>query len=401
MVTRRASEDFHYCLAYASGYQNTQLQKLIPLTSIPTGFYSGGLDLHRKCSVVSRKTVSVTETTWSATLPLLGDQERSSQWPALNAHCPPWISAVATGLRHKTILLKSHVQQTVTGVLPLCLVSGPLFGKFLVSLPYVNTGGVWATDADSATALVDAACDLADRLDVKHLELRHEVPIEHPKLNMQRIDKVHMRLALPNTIDDLSASLKSKLRSQVKKSHSYSLSCEYGGVERINDFYDVFAVNMRDLGTPVFSKSLFTQTIDAFDGNAEFAIIKSDGKAVAAGLMVHHQGTTEIPSASCLRAFNRMNANMFLYWQMFSRAIERRSDTFDFGRSSIDSGTHRFKKQWGTEACPAVWQYYVRKGNPEDMRPDAGGKQRLVQIWQRLPVWLTRLIGPAIVRGIP
>ena len=350
---------------------------------------------------MTRTTVSVTETAWSATLPLLGDQERRAQWPALNAHCSPWINAVANGLKHKTILLKSHAQQTVTGVLPLCLVSGPLFGKFLVSLPYLNTGGVWATDEDSATALVDAACDLADRFDVKHLELRHEVPIQHPKLNMQRIDKVHMRLALPNTIEDLSASLKSKLRSQVKKSHSFSLSCEYGGAESINNFYDVFAVNMRDLGTPVFSKGLFAQTIDSFDGNAEFAIVKSDGEAVAAGLMVHHQGTTEIPSASCLRAFNRMNANMFLYWQMFARAIERGSKTFDFGRSSVDSGTHRFKKQWGAEACPAVWQYYVRKGNPEDMRPDAGGKQRLVQIWQRLPVWLTRLIGPFIVRGIP
>ena len=130
---------------------------------------------------MSRKTVSVTETAWSATLPLLGDQGRHAQWPALNAHCSPWINAVANGLKHKTILLKSHAQQTVTGVLPLCLVSGPLFGKFLVSLPYVNTGGVWATDEDSATALVDAACDLADRFDVKHLELRHEVPIQHPK----------------------------------------------------------------------------------------------------------------------------------------------------------------------------------------------------------------------------
>ena len=110
---------------------------------------------------------------------------------------------------------------------------------------------------------------------------------------------------------------------------------------------------------------------------------------------------TEVPSASCLRAFNRMNANMFMYQHLLFRAIERGSHTFDFGRSSKESGTFKFKKQWGALPYPAVWQYYVRQGNPEDLRPDSEGNQRLIRIWQRLPVWLTRLMGPTIVRGIP
>jgi hypothetical protein len=90
-----------------------------------------------------------------------------------------------------------------------------------------------------------------------------------------------------------------------------------------------------------------------------------------------------------------------MYSRLLDRAILKGSRLFDFGRSSLDSGTYKFKEQWGARAYPAVWQYYVRKGNPADMRPDSAGKQKLIKTWQKLPVWLTKLIGPSIVRGIP
>jgi hypothetical protein len=48
-----------------------------------------------------------------------------------------------------------------------------------------------------------------------------------------------------------------------------------------------------------------------------------------------------------------------------------------------------------------VWQYYVRRGSAGDLRPESGKYDRMIRIWQRLPVWLTRLTGPRIVRGIP
>jgi hypothetical protein len=92
---------------------------------------------------------------------------------------------------------------------------------------------------------------------------------------------------------------------------------------------------------------------------------------------------------------------MLLYWELLKRSIERGQQVFDFGRSSRDSGTYRFKKQWGARPSQAEWQYYLRAGKVTDMRTDNPRYQRLIRIWQRLPVRLTRLLGPAIVRGIP
>ncbi|WP_164103306.1 FemAB family XrtA/PEP-CTERM system-associated protein [Candidatus Laterigemmans baculatus] len=324
-----------------------------------------------------------------------------ASYPRLNGHHDAWIEALAKGFAHPTYLLQTSRERQVTGTLPLMLVKSRLFGRFLVSLPYLNTGGVWADNDASAKALVDGACELADRLDVRYLELRHERPVEHPRLNFRRNDKLHMRLPLPATADELHQSLKSKLRSQVKKAGEYGSTVHWGGKELLAPFYSVFARNMRDLGTPVFSQRLFASILDAFAGEAELCVVRQGSTPIAAALLVHLEEVSEVPSASSLREYNRTNANMLMYWHLLQRSIERGSATFDFGRSSLGSGTFKFKAQWGAEPHPAEWQYYVRSGSVEAMRPDSAANQRLIRIWQRLPVWLTRLAGPPIVRGIP
>ncbi len=321
--------------------------------------------------------------------------------PKLSGHAPEWVQSVSQGLDYKLFLLQSGPVDSPSGRLPLALVSGPIFGKFLVSLPYVNTGGVYSRTPETAFALVDAACDLADRLKVRYLELRHEVPVDHPRLNHRRIDKFHMRLTLPEADAELDKSFKSKLRSQIKKCGTYNHVTTWGGVEMLPDFYRVFATNMRDLGTPVFSRKLFKSIIHTFDGNAEFCVLHNKNTPVAAALLVHSEGTTEVPSASSLRSWNRTGPNMWMYRGLLKRAIERNSHTFDFGRSTMGSSTYKFKKQWGATAFPAVWQYYVRQGNVEQMRPESQTNQQLIKVWQKLPTWLTNVIGPPIVRGIP
>ena len=354
---------------------------------------------------------------------------------------PEWSQALSRGLDHPSFFLQATLGKRLVGVLPLQLVESRLFGRFLVSLPYLNTAGVVADSDTAATVLADRAIELADVLDVKHLELRHERAVEHPKLVNGVTDKVHMRMPLPSTSDELWEGIKAKVRNQIRKAQKTDgFSVHWGREELLSEFYDIFCRNMRDLGTPPFSQRLFAEILAAFshptsrraggvsppvsdtsefdlhaqstggltpparqndEGFAEICVVRLHGRAVASGLLVHGPGTTQVPSASSLREFNSSNANMLLYWNLLTRAIERGQREFDFGRSTRDGGTYKFKAQWGATEHPAVWQHYVRHGNAGDMRPSNGKFQMLIQIWQRLPVWLTRLIGPAIVRGIP
>jgi FemAB-related protein (PEP-CTERM system-associated) len=324
---------------------------------------------------------------------------RSGKVP-LSRH-PAWLTVLERGLRHVPYCLEVVTANQTRGLLPLAFVRSWLFGRFLVSLPYLNYGGVVADDDASAAQLVTAAAALADRLDVRFLELRNELPFPHALLGQATSAKVHMRLDLPDTADKLWKQIPAKVRSQVRKGQKGDFTVAWGGLDQLPEFYEVFSQNMRDLGTPVYGQGLFRNLLEQFPGRAELCIVRASSRAIGGALLLHGWGVTEVPSASTLRSFLPSCANMLMYWHLLARAVDRQQATFDFGRSSQDSSTYRFKKQWG--ACPhaAVWQYYLRQGGAAEMRPDNPKYQRLIRMWQRLPVSLTRWIGPRIVRGIP
>ncbi len=158
---------------------------------------------------------------------------------------------------------------------------------------------------------------------------------------------------------------------------------------------------MRDLGTPVYSRELFTAILEQFPDRAEICTVRAGSELASAALLLHGWGVTEVPSASSLRSHNHTCANMLMYWHLLKRAVERGQDVFDFGRSSQDSPTMRFKKQWGASPSASEWQFYVRHGELGSMQKESPRYQRMIRLWQRLPVVVTQMIGPQIVRGIP
>jgi FemAB-related protein (PEP-CTERM system-associated) len=324
-------------------------------------------------------------------------------------HDPRWLGVLSAAMGHRTMAVvarRGGVGGEMVGYLPLALVSSRLFGRFLVSLPYLNRAGVVAIDAEIAGALMDKAASLADRFAVQYLELRHqENAIDHRSITDTRDEKARMVLELPGDADELWKSYSAKVRNQVRKGDKAGLSIRFGGVELLDGFYAVFSTNMRDLGTPVYPRTLFGSILEAFGDSAELAVVSHEGEPVAGALLLHGEVKgrieSQVPSASSLREAKHTNANMWMYHQLLRRAVERGAGLFDFGRSSPDSGTYRFKKQWGAIPQPTTWQYYLRFGDVGAVRPDHPRYQRRIAAWQKLPVWVTRLVGPSIVKGIP
>jgi FemAB-related protein (PEP-CTERM system-associated) len=314
---------------------------------------------------------------------------------------PAWLKILHAAMGHEPYAVEAVLGQQTFGFLPLAHVSSWLFGRFLVSLPYLNTNGVIATSADVQVQLIERAVTLAEELDARHLELRHETPVEHPDLTGELTSKVHMRLDLPNTADELWKALDPKVRNQVRKGDKQGFSVEWDGFELLDEFYTVLSENMRDLGTPVFGKALFREILGTFPNDAELCVVRNGVTPIAAALLLHGWGVTEVPTAASLKAYNPTCANMMMYWRLLVRSIERGQTQFDFGRSTTEGATYKFKKQWGAKPHPAVWQYASKDGEQPGLRPDNPRFERAIRLWQKLPVALTRLVGPAIVRGIP
>jgi FemAB-related protein (PEP-CTERM system-associated) len=287
------------------------------------------------------------------------------------------------------------------GLLFLALVRSVWFGRYLVSLPYLNYGGVIAENDEVMRCLMDQAVVLAKQLKVRHLELRHEQALVHPAFPFTRRDKVNMRLRLPASAGELWDQLPAKVRNQVRKGQKNGLTMAWGGLPLLGQFYDVFSRNMRDLGSPVYPRYFFQCILEEFPERAELCVILSGNQPVAGALLLHGCGITEVPSASSLREFNATCANMLMYWCLLERAVGRNQTIFDFGRSTRDSNTYRFKKQWNAEPFSTEWQYFSNGDAIAQLTPQNPRYQRLIRLWQRLPVRLTRWLGPSIARGIP
>jgi FemAB-related protein (PEP-CTERM system-associated) len=313
-----------------------------------------------------------------------------------------WLWTLQKGFGHDPYLIVAADKAGhPVGFLALCFVHSWLFGRYLVSLPYLNTGGVIALDDHVAQLLVDEAVKLADQLNVRYLELRHEREFAHEHLKHARTSKVHMRLALPEQSETLWKALDPKVRNQVRKGEKSDLTVHWGSEDLLTEYYAVFSHNMRDLGTPTYSKRLFQSILREFGDDAELCVVRAENEPIAAALLIHDEQASQVPSASSLREYKSTNANMLMYWQLLCRAIEKKRACFDFGRSTTDGGTFKFKRQWGAEPYPSIWQYCARQGDVDERRPDNPKYRRAIAIWQKLPVPLTRLIGPPIVRGIP
>ncbi|MEK7729503.1 MAG: FemAB family XrtA/PEP-CTERM system-associated protein [candidate division KSB1 bacterium] len=315
-------------------------------------------------------------------------------------HLSGWKSVIEKTFGHKCYYLAAREGNTVQGVLPLTHMRSRIFGAFLVSVPYLNYGGILADNEAARDALFEAARDLGKKLHVQHLELRHLSP-QMPDLPTKQ-HKVAMVLELQPDTEALFNSFKAKLRSQIRKPQKEGLSTRVGQQEELENFYNVFAENMRDLGTPVYSKNFFARILAAFPQQAHLCTVYREQEALASGLVFGFRDTLEIPWASALRKHNALAPNMLLYWSVLEFAVQQGYRRFDFGRCSPNEGTYKFKEQWGAQPAALYWQYWLPPGRAlPDISPHNPKYQRAIELWQKMPLGLTRLLGPPIVKNIP
>jgi FemAB-related protein (PEP-CTERM system-associated) len=309
----------------------------------------------------------------------------------------------------------SHQPLALVGLLPLVHLKHFLFGNSLISMPFFDLGGILADEEETERSLLLHAIKLGQTLKATTIELRHSQPLsclDSPNsINssnstntipiVTKSHKVRMLLDLPDSPDELMNSFKAKLRSQIKKPMKEGLAVKIGGAELLKDFYRVFARNMRDLGSPVHSNKLMMHVLCEFPNDARIVIVYGGNHPLASSLIIAFNGMLENPWSSSLREFSHLSPNMLLYWRMLEYAYNNGLTCFDFGRSTPNQGTYRFKEQWGARPSPLYWHYILLNGHQLGEAPDDKSRfESLINYWQKLPVSVSRLIGPLIRKHI-
>jgi serine/alanine adding enzyme len=320
-----------------------------------------------------------------------------------NYHRWSWKRVIENSFHWPTFYLFAedpNGSQRCQGILPLVWQKSWMFGSFLTSLPFLNAGGIIAESVAVKELLLARAVEIAKELRVDYLELRHRAD---PHLNIPvKTHKVAMVRPVSGSEAEMWATLPHKVRTDIRKGTSSGLIAEFAGEGFLDDFYSVFAVNMRDLGTPVYSRQFFSQILKSFPNDTHICIVRYKRRTVAASFLLGYQGTLEAAWSASLYKYLSLRPNMFLYWKILCFAGQQDYALFDFGRSSIGSGTYRFKKQWGTRDVPLYWAHWVPNGAPlPEVNRENPRYQRAISVWQRLPVSLTKIVGPSIVKRLP
>jgi FemAB-related protein (PEP-CTERM system-associated) len=316
-------------------------------------------------------------------------------------HLAGWSKAVADlfGLETHYLAARSSSGEIV-GVLPLVRQRNLVFGDRLTSLPFFNYGGALADDETTREALMARARELARELRVDRLELRDTVP---PPAGWHcRSDKATLVLDLPTSAEGLSKGFGSKLRSQIKRAEREQPEVSIGGAELVADFYSVFAQVMRDLGTPVYPRRFFECLAERFSSQCTIVSVRHEDRPVAGAFLIGHRDTLEVPWAGTIAAMKARATNMVLYAEALKLAVTRGYRRFDFGRSTVDSGPYRFKRQWGAVPAQLHWSIW-----PDELVGKYGSAtdgerfSAATRLWSRLPLVVANRLGPLISPSLP
>jgi FemAB-related protein (PEP-CTERM system-associated) len=307
-----------------------------------------------------------------------------------------WGQVMATAYGNRAYYLTASREGRTVGVLQLVAQKSLLFGSHLCSLPYFDMAGILADDKDATDTILAEARSLMAELGAHWVELRQAEPL--PGDAPARTDKVTLRLPLPPEPEALWKALDAKVRNQVRKGQRENLKVHQGAAELLPDFYAVYARTMRDLGSPPHHKRFFRLITEHFGQAVRVFVVRAGDRPLAASMTLADSRGIRVPWAGSDWRVRQSCANMLLYWSMLEDACRRQARCFDFGRSTRDSGTYRFKAQWGAKEVPLYWCYILRPGGEvPDLRPESARFRLATTLWRRLPLGLACLIGPRII----
>jgi FemAB-related protein (PEP-CTERM system-associated) len=313
-------------------------------------------------------------------------------------HRSAWRDVVESVFGHRTTFLFAERGGEVVGVLPLARQKSALFGDALISLPFCVYGGVVATDAAAADALLDAAETRAAAMGTGHLECRNMIA---RRPSWQTTDLyVTFRKEIGADNDANMLAIPRKQRAMVRKGIKAEL---VGAVDGdVSRFFALYADNVHRHGTPAQSRRYFETLQRTFGDDCEvLTVVTPAGHAVSSVLSFKFRNEILPYYAGDAFESRETAANDFKYWDLMRRSADAGFTLFDYGRSKVGTGPYDFKRNWGFTPQPLAYEYKLVKAPKVPENNPLNPKYRaFIALWRRLPLPVANAFGPFIARSL-
>jgi FemAB-related protein (PEP-CTERM system-associated) len=314
-------------------------------------------------------------------------------------HLTGWKRAMERAFGYRSFYLLAEAQGQIKGILPLFLTRNLSLHKALISIPHAAYGGICADDRDTENLLLEEAKKLAKQERVDYLELRN-IQLKHSDLPTKDLYVTFQQELDPDPEKNME-NIYRKTRTMIRQGIKNNLKSEIGR-DYLKEFYHIFASSYHNLGSPVYPLRLFKILLEEFPETCKILVVKHEGK-ILSGVMTFFFKDQVLPYyGGALKEAYDLKVNNFMYWELMKYGSEQGYKIFDFGRSKKGSGSFDFKKHWGMTPQQLHYQYYLNR-SPQipDINPLNPKYQKKIGLWKKLPLSLTKAIGPWIVKYIP
>ena len=314
-------------------------------------------------------------------------------------HQPAWLQTIQETFGYRSISLAARSEDRTVGFLPVFLVPTLPWGKAAVSTPLGVYGGAIADDPAIEQALLARAAEVAKERGARYLELRNQRAVEGmPSRDLY----VTFRRHIHSDAEQNMAAIPRNQRRSIRVAQKHGLTARVGREELLEGFFRVYSESVRNLGTPVFPRTLFRRLLERLGENCVILGVYRDDTLLSAVLTFTYRDQVMPYYGGAIREGIRYATNDFMYWSLLVYAMERGLKVFDFGRSKRGSGSFDFKRHWGFEPAPLAYQYrLLRQKALPDMSPKNPKFSLAIRMWRRLPLGFTQWMGPHLVRYFP
>jgi len=313
-------------------------------------------------------------------------------------HLSAWREVTRKVFGHETYQLRTRRGGALGAVLPLVEVRSRLFGHALIGNAFCVGGGPLALDDAALEDVLDQAEQLGRHLGCEYVELR-DTPSAGPQWQARSDLYAGFSRSIAAAEDENLKQIPRKQRAVVRKALERGFTVSLDPTPE--DFYPLYARNMRDHGTPALPRKFFDQLKTVFREDCEILTIR-DGDRPLSSVVSYFFEDSVLPYYTGSRPEARgVGSNDLMYWALMRRAVARACSVFDFGRSKVGTGPYDFKRNWGFEPRPITHQYRLLATHDlPNLNPTNPRYAALIGLWRRLPMPVANGISPFLSRNL-
>ena len=315
---------------------------------------------------------------------------------ATSDHLWAWRRILTGAFGFSPYYLGAVSDEQLVGVLPLFQIPRGFGATALSSIPFGNYGGLCVASEEAARALLDEAKALLRALGGQYLDLRHRRPFEDGSLQPQSL---YRRFTLPLARDPALhlKQMGQNNRRKINKALRWGLQVVHS--TDASALYPIHLETTHRLGTPCFPYRYFELILEAFGPKAQIHFAAAEGRYVAYDLVLFFKDSMVVQLGGTLGSAMKRYPNNLLFWHAIEHGCARGLHELDYCRNRADSGSAAFKRGLRLQEEPLAYQYHMPDGRVLPQRHPSNAKYRLaITLWQQLPLHLTRLLGPSLVR---